>query len=102
MNRRRRSSLDNDQHEGEGRYANYFELSYNKSEFVIDFDQYYSTGEEGSQAPTRIIRIITNPFNAKALLGLLSKSVEDYERNFGVIKARKSGQQANQVDKSAR
>lgn len=102
MKQRLRSSLDNGQHEDEGRYANYFKLSYNKSEFVIDFDQYYSTGEEESQVPTRIIRIITNPFNAKALLELLSKSIEDYERNFGLIKARKSGQQANQVDKSAR
>lgn len=100
MNRRGRSSLDNGQHEGEGRYANYFELSYNKSEFVIDFGQYYSKGEEGSQVSTRIIRIITNPSNAKALMELLLRSIEDYEKTFGLIKARKSRQQANQVDKS--
>lgn len=100
MNRRRRSSLDNGQHEGEGRYANYFQLSYNKSEFVIDFDQYYSKNEEGSQVSTRIIRIITNPCNAKALMELLLRSIEDYEKTFGLIKARKSEQQSNQVDKS--
>ena len=100
MNRRRQSSLDNRQHEGEGRYANYFELSYNKFEFVIGFDQYYSKDEEESQVPTRIIKIIMNPLNAKALMELLLKSIEDYERNFGVIETLKSEKHESQIDKS--
>jgi Protein of unknown function (DUF3467) len=65
----------------EGHYANYFKVGHNPFEFLLDFGQLYA---ESQQARFHT-RIITNPTYAKALLGLLSESIEQYEQTFGVI-----------------
>lgn len=65
----------------EGRYANYFKVGYNAIEFLLDFGQYYPEGRE-AQLYTRII---INPIYAKALLKILSESIDQYEQAFGVI-----------------
>jgi hypothetical protein len=65
----------------EGRYANYFKVGYNALEFILDFGQFYAE----SQRAQFHTRIITNPTYAKALLGLLSESISQYEQTFGVI-----------------
>jgi hypothetical protein len=65
----------------EGKYANYFKIGHNAFEFVIDFGLCYTEDEEAKLHT----RIITNPNYAKALLEILRESIEQYERNYGVI-----------------
>lgn len=65
----------------EGRYANYFKIGYNAFEFVLDFGQLYSQGENARFHS----RIITNPLYAKTFLQLLQESIEQYEATFGQI-----------------
>ncbi len=65
----------------EGRYANYFKVGHNAFEFVLDFGQFYGEGKE-IQFHTRII---TSPIYAKTLLGMLRKSIHQYEATFGHI-----------------
>ncbi len=63
-----------------GRYANDFTIGHNAFEFLFDF---YQTFEN---RPAMLhTRIITAPVYAKSLLGLLRKSVEQYEQLFGTI-----------------
>ena len=64
----------------DGRYANDFTIGHNAFEFLFDF---YQTFE--NRAATLHTRIITTPVYAKSLLGLLQKSVEQYEQLFGTI-----------------
>jgi hypothetical protein len=59
--------------------ANYFEVGYNAFEFILDFGQLYSEGEE----PQLHTRIITSPAYAKALLETLRESVDQYDRAYG-------------------
>jgi hypothetical protein len=66
----------------EGRYANYFKVGHNAFEFLLDFGQHYSENEEAEL----YIRIITSPCYAKELLETLKVSIEQYEKNFGIIK----------------
>jgi hypothetical protein len=65
----------------EGRYANYFKVGHNAFEFVLDFGQFYP---ESKQAQLHT-RIITGPVYAKALLGTLQESIDQYEQSFGAI-----------------
>ena len=65
----------------EGKYANYFQIGHNAFEFVVDFGQLYSDGQQ-EQIHTRIV---TGPSYAKEFLVLLEQSVEQYEEHFGVI-----------------
>lgn len=62
----------------EGRYANYFKVGYNAFEFILDFGQRYSEGEDAKSHT----RIVTSPVYAKAFLETLGNSVEQYERSF--------------------
>lgn len=66
----------------EGRYANYFKVGHNAFEFVIDFGQYYLETERAEL----YTRVITNPCYAKSLFETLGKSIERYEKTFGIIK----------------
>jgi len=66
----------------EGRYANYFKIGHNAFEFVIDFGQYYLETERAEL----YTRVITNPCYAKSLFETLGKSIERYEKTFGIIK----------------
>lgn len=65
----------------EGKYANYFQVGHNAFEFVIDFGQFY-VGSAQAQLHTRIV---TSPVYVKALCETLRESVDQYERNYGVI-----------------
>ena len=65
----------------EGRYANYFEVGYNAFEFILDFGQRYSEGEDAKSHT----RIVTSPVYAKAFLETLGDSVSKYEQHFGAI-----------------
>jgi hypothetical protein len=73
----------------EGRYANYFEVGHNAFEFVLDFGQLYTAGEQ----PKIHTRIVTSPVYAKAFLETLANTLDQYERGFGAI--RREGLQPN-------
>lgn len=62
-------------------YANYFEVGHNPYEFLIDF------GQIDPQRGTATInsRLALGPTHAKLLMRLLSRSVEQFERDFGGI-----------------
>ena len=61
-------------------YANFFKVGHNASEFLLDF------GRQFDQEPEQFYqRIVTSPGHAKALSGLLQKSVSEYEGRFGQI-----------------
>jgi Protein of unknown function (DUF3467) len=66
----------------EARYANYFDVGHNAFEVVLAFGQY-----EGVSRPRIHTRIIAAPAYAKALLGLLTSAIEDYEKLYGEIAA---------------
>jgi len=65
----------------EGRYANYFEIGHNAFEFLFDFGQIYSEEAE-AQMHTRIV---TSPFYAKALIGVLTRALKQYEKSHGRV-----------------
>ncbi|MBA2590965.1 MAG: DUF3467 domain-containing protein [Pseudomonadota bacterium] len=65
----------------EGRYANYFKIGHNAFEFVLDFAQLFSEGEE----PQLHTRIITSPAYAVAMAATLDQSIAEYESKFGAI-----------------
>lgn len=66
----------------EGRYANFFKIGQNAFEFILEFIQFYPD-DEREHLHTRII---TSPIYAKLFLKMLQKSIEKYEKSFGVIK----------------
>jgi len=67
----------------EGRYANYFEVGHNAFEFVLDCGQIY--GPEG--LPHFHTRLVIVPTHVVELLGLLGRSVAQYESTIGPIRA---------------
>jgi hypothetical protein len=70
--------------EPEARYANYFHVGLNAFEVVLEFGQHY----EGANPPRMHSRIIAAPVYAKALLGLLTAAIADYEKSYGEIAVR--------------
>jgi uncharacterized protein DUF3467 len=66
---------------GEVRYANTFEVGFNAFEFLFDLGQVFGT--EGICAART--RIVTSPVFARDFLGVLTKSVAQYEAQFGRI-----------------
>jgi hypothetical protein len=73
----------NKESNSEGRYANYFEVGFNAFEFLMDFGQLYM----GEQDPRMQVRIVTSPFYARRLLGVLQGSISQYEERFGRVAA---------------
>jgi hypothetical protein len=67
---------------GEARYANFFEVGYNAFEVLLEFGQSYA--DEKARLHTRVVM---SPSYAKELLRVLTVSVQDYEKDFGTIKA---------------
>ncbi|MEJ8836854.1 DUF3467 domain-containing protein [Ramlibacter sp. AN1133] len=63
-------------------YANHFEVGFNAFEFLLDFAQNYDSADEVAIAHTRIV---TAPAYAKLFLGLLDRSILEYEATFGPI-----------------
>ncbi len=65
----------------EGRYANYFEIGQNATEFLLDFGQFYPEDEKANLHT----RIITSPIYARMLFDLLGEAIERYQEEFGTI-----------------
>lgn len=65
----------------EGRYANAFKVGHNAFEFLLDFGQATLSGD-GANFHSRII---TGPVYAKGFLETLQESIDEYEKEFGVI-----------------
>lgn len=63
-----------------GRYANDFTVGHNAFEFLFDFSQTFD-----DRTALHHTTIITTPAYAKNLLGLLQKSIDQYEDVFGTI-----------------
>lgn len=82
MKRTARESLTDE--EPEARYANYFHVGHNAFEVMLEFGQHY----EGGSQPHMHTRIVAAPVYAKALLGLLTATIAEYEQAFGPIAAR--------------
>ena len=68
-------------HGQEGHYANRLHVGHNAFEFVLDFLQEYG---DQIASPVRT-RVVTSPAYAKAFLHALTVSIDEYEREFGVI-----------------
>jgi hypothetical protein len=65
----------------QGRYTNYFEVGHNAYEFILDFGQFHPE-IAAAQFHTRIV---TGPIYAKILSTILGKSLDQYEKENGVI-----------------
>lgn len=62
----------------DGVYANYVEIGHNRYEFVLDFGQRY-----GDHANVFLVRIVTHPVYARALLDTLEDALRQYELEWG-------------------
>jgi hypothetical protein len=67
----------------EGKYANYFEVGYNRFEFYVDFGQF----DPQSEKVQMHTRIVTGPAYAKMMGETLSSSVQSFEGEHGPIVA---------------
>jgi hypothetical protein len=61
-------------------YANVFKVGFNVAEFLVDFGRGFADTEARFH-----LRLITTPTDAKRLLALLARSIQDYEQEFGVL-----------------
>jgi hypothetical protein len=61
-------------------YANVFKVGYNAAEFLVDFGRAFADTDARYH-----VRMITTPLDAKRLLALLTRSVHDFEQEFGVL-----------------
>jgi hypothetical protein len=66
----------------EARYANYFKVGHNATEFIVDFGQFHA----GSSLHW-LTRIVTGPFFLKELERMLGESIRAYEARYGEIQA---------------
>jgi hypothetical protein len=64
----------------EARYANYFKVGHNATEFIVDFGQFHT----GSNLHW-LTRIVTGPFFVKELERMLGESIRAYEAHYGEI-----------------
>ena len=71
-----------DEKVGEGVYANFFMISNNPSEYIIDCGRTVP----GMPDIKILSRLITTPQHAKQLYMLLHQNIEQYEKQFGEIK----------------
>ncbi len=78
-----------DEKVGEGTYANFFMITNNPSEFVIDCGRLLP----GIPDVKIYSRVLTTPQHAKQLLQILEKNIDAFEKQFGEIKL--FGQQEN-------
>jgi hypothetical protein len=68
-------------------YVNYFELGQNPYEFLIDLGQYHPGVADGIASIGIHTRLVLTPTHAKLLSGLLARSVQEHEREYGPIPA---------------
>ena len=59
-------------------YTNYFRIGHNDTEFVLEFGESYDEGRVNLHT-----RLVISPTYAADLLGVLRKSLREYERAFG-------------------
>jgi hypothetical protein len=71
-----------DESAAEGIYSNFVLTGNTAAEFILDFARMLP----GLKKAKVFSRIIMTPQSAKSLLNVLSKTVEQYEGNFGEIK----------------
>lgn len=71
-----------DEKVGEGTYANFYGITSNASEFIIDFGRILP----GLPDARIYSRVISTPQHAKQLLQILQKNIEAYEKQNGEIK----------------
>ncbi|MBN2071389.1 MAG: DUF3467 domain-containing protein [Candidatus Krumholzibacteriota bacterium] len=74
--------LELDPKTAEGIYSNFVLTGSTPSEFILDFARMLP----GLQKAKVLSRIIMTPQSAKSLLSVLTRTVEQYEKNFGEIK----------------
>lgn len=75
-------NINIDEKVGEGVYANFFMITNNPSEFVIDCGRMLP----GLPNVKIYSRILTTPQHAKQLLQILEKNIDAFEKQFGEIK----------------
>ncbi len=63
------------------RYVNYFEVSHNAVEFLLDFGQYQPEAETVSVHS----RMAFGPTHAKLLVSMLSRAMRDFEDQHGAV-----------------
>ena len=71
-----------DEKVGEGVYANFFMITNNPSEYIIDCGRIVP----GLPDARIYSRIMTTPQHAKQLLLILQQNIEQYEKQYGEIK----------------
>jgi hypothetical protein len=69
--------------EAEGIYANLVLITHSPSEFVLDFARMLP----GTPKAKVYSRIVMTPQNAKSLLGVLQRNLENYEKKHGKVTA---------------
>jgi hypothetical protein len=63
------------------RYVNFFEVSHNAVEFLLDFGQY----QPEEQAVSVHSRMAFGPTHAKLLVAMLSQAMRDFEAQHGAV-----------------
>jgi hypothetical protein len=69
--------------EAEGIYSNLVLISHSASEFILDFARMLP----GVPKAKVYARVIMTPQNAKSLMGVLQRNLENYEKKHGKIPA---------------
>ena len=86
-----------DESAAEGIYSNFVLTGNTAAEFILDFARMLP----GLQKAKVFSRIIMTPQSAKSLETVLSRTIEQYEKNFGEIKLQ-GGKEASQIGFQAR
>jgi hypothetical protein len=71
-----------DEKVGEGVYSNFFMITNNQSEYIVDFGRIVP----GVPDVKVYTRVMTTPQHAKQLYMLLKQNIDQYEKQFGEIK----------------
>lgn len=81
-----------DENAAEGTYSNFVLTGNTAAEFILDFARMLP----GLKKAKVLSRIIMTPQSAKSLQAVLSRTIEQYEANFGEIKVH-GGKDASQI-----
>ncbi len=81
-----------DESAAEGIYSNFFLTGSTAAEFILDFARMLP----GLKKAKVFSRIIMTPQSAKSLQAVLSRTIEQFEKNFGEIKIH-GGKDASQI-----
>jgi hypothetical protein len=81
-----------DEKAAEGIYSNFVLTGNTHAEFILDFARMLP----GAKKAKVFSRIIMTPQSAKSLQAVLSRTIEQFEKNFGEIKMQ-GGKEASQI-----